>query len=73
MFFFLFFFCLSIVMLNYREKYGKDPSPSERGSEKFKVEASAIIKKFDLENKINHLVEYVFIKTLYLALNFQFI
>ncbi|PBC34412.1 SUMO-activating enzyme subunit [Apis cerana cerana] len=46
-----------LIMLNYREKYGKDPSPSERGSEKFKVEASTIIKKFDLEDKINHLVE----------------
>ncbi|CAK9819120.1 SUMO-activating enzyme subunit 1 [Anthophora plagiata] len=48
---------IMLIMLNYREKYGKDPSPSERGSENFKAEASAIIKKYDLEDKINNLVE----------------
>lgn len=52
-------------MLNYREKYGKDPLPSERGSEDFAAEAAAIIKKYDLEDKINHIVEYVLEKLLY--------
>lgn len=47
-------------MLNYREKYGKDPLPSERGSANFKAEAEEIIEKYDLQDKINHLVEYVF-------------
>ncbi|XP_003485941.1 SUMO-activating enzyme subunit 1 [Bombus impatiens] len=46
-----------LIMLNYREKYGKDPLPSERGSEDFAAEAAEIIKKYDLEDKINHLVE----------------
>lgn len=56
---------LILVMLNYREKYGKDPLPSERGSEDFAAEAAEIIKKYDLEDKINHLVEYVLEKLLY--------
>ncbi|XP_017758674.1 PREDICTED: SUMO-activating enzyme subunit 1 [Eufriesea mexicana] len=46
-----------LIMLNYREKYGKDPLPSERNSENFKAETAAIIKKYDLEDKINQLVE----------------
>lgn len=49
------------VMLNYREKHGEDPLPDERGCENLKNEASAIIKKYELEDKINHLVEYVYI------------
>lgn len=48
-----------LVLLNYREKYGEDPLPSERGCENLKNEASAIIKKYELGNKIDHLVEYV--------------
>ncbi|XP_017884265.1 SUMO-activating enzyme subunit 1 isoform X2 [Ceratina calcarata] len=47
---------MMLIMLNYREKYGNDPLPSERDSENFKLEATAIIKKYDLEDKINHLV-----------------
>lgn len=47
-------------MLNYREKYGEDPLPDERGCENLKTEASRIIKKYDLEDKIDHLVEYVY-------------
>lgn len=46
--------------MNYREKYGEDPLPSERGCENLKNEASAIIKKYELEDKIDHLVEYVY-------------
>lgn len=46
-----------LIMLNYREKYGEDPLPSERGSENFKSEAAAIIKQYDLDDKINDLVE----------------
>lgn len=48
-------------MLNYREKYGEDPLPDNRGCENLKTEASKIIKKYDLEDKIDHLVEYVHI------------
>lgn len=48
---------LSVVLLNYREKHKKDPLPSERGSEDFKAEAEKIIKKYDLENRINNLLE----------------
>ncbi|XP_043522570.1 SUMO-activating enzyme subunit 1 [Frieseomelitta varia] len=46
-----------LIMFNYREKYGKDPLPSERESEKLKAEADIIIKKYDLEDKIDHLIE----------------
>lgn len=46
-------------MLNYREKYGEDPLPSERDSENLKNEIFAIVKKYDLEDKIN-LTEYVY-------------
>lgn len=59
-------------MLNYREKYGKDPLPSERGSEKLKAEADIIIKKYDLEDKIDHLVEYVLEKILHYLKNLIF-
>nr|XP_003700860.1 PREDICTED: SUMO-activating enzyme subunit 1 [Megachile rotundata] len=48
---------MMLIMLNYREKYNKDPLPSERGSEEFMAEAAKIIKKYDLEDKINNLVE----------------
>ncbi|CAL7936557.1 unnamed protein product [Xylocopa violacea] len=48
---------MMLIMLNYREKYGKDPLPSERGSEKLKTEVAAIVKKYDLEDKLNYLVE----------------
>lgn len=57
----IWFFVFSfLVLLNYREKYGEDPLPSERGCENLKNEASAIIKKYELENKIDHLIEYVY-------------
>ncbi|XP_034171757.2 SUMO1 activating enzyme subunit 1 [Osmia lignaria lignaria] len=46
-----------LILLNYREKYNKDPLPSGRGSEDFKAEADKIIKKYDLENRINNLLE----------------
>ncbi|XP_031834461.1 SUMO1 activating enzyme subunit 1 [Nomia melanderi] len=48
---------MMLIMLHYREKYGKDPLPSERASESFKAEAEAVIKEYELEDKINHLVE----------------
>lgn len=48
---------MMLIMLNYREKYNKDPLPSERGSEEFKAEAAKIIKKYNLEDKINNLVD----------------
>lgn len=48
---------MMLIMLKYREKYGKDPLPSERGSESFKAEAEEIIKKYELVDKINHLIE----------------
>ena len=48
---------MMLIMLNYREKYGKDPLPGERGSKNFKAEAAAIIEKYELEDKIDHLVE----------------
>jgi len=47
-------------MLNYREKYSENPLPNDRGCENLKNEASAIIKKYELEDKIDHLVEYVY-------------
>lgn len=46
-----------LILLNYREKYGKDPVPSERGSKEYKDEAEVIVKKYDLEDKINHFIE----------------
>ncbi|XP_015429045.1 PREDICTED: SUMO-activating enzyme subunit 1 [Dufourea novaeangliae] len=46
-----------LIMLNYREKYDKDPLPSERYSESFKTVAESIIKKYELVDKIKHLVE----------------
>ncbi|EZA51764.1 hypothetical protein DMN91_004446 [Ooceraea biroi] len=48
---------MMLIMLNYREKNGDDPLPDERGCENLKNEASAIIKKYELEDKIDHLVE----------------
>ncbi|XP_011302205.1 SUMO-activating enzyme subunit 1 [Fopius arisanus] len=47
------------VMMNYREKYGKDPTPSERASElpALVQEAEAIIKEYTLGEKINYVVE----------------
>ncbi|XP_076177267.1 SUMO1 activating enzyme subunit 1 [Ptiloglossa arizonensis] len=48
---------MMLIMLNYREKYNKDPLPGERGSENFTAVAAEVIKKYDLEDKINHLVE----------------
>ncbi|XP_050444782.1 SUMO-activating enzyme subunit 1 [Cataglyphis hispanica] len=48
---------MMLILFNYREKYGEDPLPSERGCENLKNEASAIIKKYELEDKIDHLVE----------------
>lgn len=46
-------------MMNYREKNGKDPHPSERESKlaEFTQEADAIIKEYDLGDKINDLIE----------------
>lgn len=48
------------VMLNYREKYGDDPQPNERGSENIKSVASSIIEKCELGSTIDHLIEYVY-------------
>lgn len=48
---------MMMIMLHYREKHKCDPLPSERGSEKLKAEASAIIEKYQLGDKINHLIE----------------
>lgn len=48
---------MMLIMLNYREKYGKDPLPSERYSKNFQTEAEAVIKKYDLDGKIDRLVQ----------------
>ncbi|XP_014482717.1 PREDICTED: SUMO-activating enzyme subunit 1 [Dinoponera quadriceps] len=48
---------MMLIMLNYREKYGDDPQPNERGSENLKNIASQIIEKYELENTIDHLIE----------------
>jgi len=48
-----------LAMLNYREKYGEDPLPNEKDNENLKNEISAIMKKYDLGDKIN-VVEYVY-------------
>ncbi|XP_078048821.1 SUMO1 activating enzyme subunit 1 [Augochlora pura] len=48
---------MMLIMLNYREKYGKDPLPSERGSENFKAKVEEIVKKYELNDTINNLVE----------------
>ncbi|TGZ51062.1 SUMO-activating enzyme subunit 1 [Temnothorax longispinosus] len=48
---------MMLILLNYREKYGEDPLPSERGCENLKNEASLIIKKYELGDKIDNLVE----------------
>ncbi|KYQ46491.1 SUMO-activating enzyme subunit 1 [Trachymyrmex zeteki] len=48
---------MMLILLNYREKYDEDPLPNERGCENLKNEASAIIKKYELGDKINNLVE----------------
>ncbi|XP_015609625.1 SUMO-activating enzyme subunit 1 [Cephus cinctus] len=44
------------IMLNYREKYGTDPLPSERDNENLKNEVTAIIEKYNLCDSINNLV-----------------
>lgn len=44
-------------MLSYREKYGDDPQPNERGTENLKTIASSIIEKYELENSIDYLIE----------------
>lgn len=48
-------------MLNYREKYGDDPQPNERGSENLKNVASVIIEKCELGNTVDHLLEYALV------------
>lgn len=48
---------MMLIMLNYREKYGKDPLPSERGSDNFKAEVAAVVEKYELEDNIKHLAE----------------
>ncbi|XP_072755411.1 SUMO-activating enzyme subunit 1 [Anoplolepis gracilipes] len=48
---------MMLILLNYREKYGEDPLPNERGCDNLKNEAAAIIKKYELENKIDYLIE----------------
>lgn len=45
------------IMLNYREKYGNDPLPSERGSSQLLGEAKLIIDKYNLGDSINNLIE----------------
>lgn len=44
-------------MMNYREKNGKDPQPSERKGVKLLEEATAVIDKYNLGERINHLIE----------------
>ncbi|XP_011160662.1 SUMO-activating enzyme subunit 1 [Solenopsis invicta] len=48
---------MMLILLNYREKYGEDPLPSDRGCENLKNEAAAIIKKYELGDKIDCLME----------------
>lgn len=45
------------ILLNYREKYGSDPLPTERnGGKGLKDEADLIIQKYNLGNRIDHLL-----------------
>lgn len=46
-------------MLNFREKHKRDPLPNERSQQVLNDEAKAIIEKYELENKIDHLVRYI--------------
>ncbi|KAK2582321.1 hypothetical protein KPH14_004660 [Odynerus spinipes] len=48
---------MMMIMLHYREKYKCDPLPSERGSEKLKAEAAAIVEKYQLGDKLDNLIE----------------
>ncbi|XP_012277095.1 SUMO-activating enzyme subunit 1 [Orussus abietinus] len=45
------------IMLNYREKYGKDPLPSERDCKGLKDEIASIIEEYELGDTINYLTE----------------
>ncbi|KAF7993463.1 hypothetical protein HCN44_010058 [Aphidius gifuensis] len=45
------------IMMNYREKHGKDVHPSERDSEEFLKEAKAIVEEYNLGDTINYLIE----------------
>lgn len=45
------------ILLNFREKHGRDPLPSERGSEALQEEADAIIKQYNLGTSIDHLLQ----------------
>ncbi|XP_034939308.1 SUMO-activating enzyme subunit 1 [Chelonus insularis] len=45
------------VMLNYREKHGKDPLPSDRDNNLLLEEAKPIIEEYNLGDSINHLLE----------------
>ncbi|XP_046427972.1 SUMO-activating enzyme subunit 1 [Neodiprion fabricii] len=44
------------ILLNYREKHGHDPLPSERDTDSLKKEAAVIIDKYKLGDKIDHLI-----------------
>jgi len=44
------------IMLNYREKHGKDPLPSERDCQDLKDEAAAVISENNLGETIDNLV-----------------
>ena len=43
-------------MLNFRENYKRDPLPSERSTNILNDEAKAVIEKYNLGDKIDHLV-----------------
>ncbi|XP_033214220.1 SUMO-activating enzyme subunit 1 [Belonocnema kinseyi] len=45
------------ILLNYREKHGKDPFPSERSSNPIKEEADSVIEAYDLGDTIQPLLE----------------
>lgn len=50
-----------LVMLNYREKYNKDPSAGERGDDNFSKEAANVVEQYQLDDQINHFIEsYVY-------------
>ncbi|XP_012264826.1 SUMO-activating enzyme subunit 1 [Athalia rosae] len=44
------------ILLNYREKHGHDPLPSDRDGDPLKEESAAIIKKYSLGNKLDNLI-----------------
>ncbi|XP_001607101.1 SUMO-activating enzyme subunit 1 [Nasonia vitripennis] len=47
---------LMLILLNFREKHKRDPLPSERSTNILNDEAKAIIEKYNLGDKMDHLL-----------------